>query len=288
MYISQLKPDFDVIELLRELRLGGHPDEVITDYAIHNNNAIFLAFVDFRFVEKVIQQCNGKMFLGSVVQASRLTEESAKALSHWKPNFAKKTLPLDPGPASAHPLANPLDMGAAQSQTKPLSGLSDFIEAFDNLTVEQQLQLKATLQLKPVASSLGVPPKTSSPYYPAHSMKAGAQPLDYSPRPCQHGAVPEQSFQFGNPNISSIRVSTFSGGSKDCSFEQFKYDVQSLFKQGCSEALVLTAIRRSIKDRAQEILLHMGEDVTVADLLSWYEMMSCPIGSILCRRTGHE
>ena len=68
-------------------------------------------------------------------------------------------------------------------------------------------------------------------------------------------------------------MSTFSGGPKDCSFEKFRYDVQSLVKQGCSEALVLTAIRRSIKNQAQEILLHMGEEASVADILGRYEMM---------------
>ena len=102
---------------------------------------------------------------------------------------------------------------------------------------------------------------------------SSAQQLAYSPKAWQPNPVPEQSFHFGNPGINSIRVSTFSGGSKDCSFEQFRYDVQSLIKQGCSEGLVLTAIRRSIKDQAQEILLHMGEEATVSDILARYEMM---------------
>ena len=40
-----------------------------------------------------------------------------------------------------------------------------------------------------------------------------------------------------------------------------------------AEALILAAIWRSIKDQAQEIILHMGEEATVADILSCYEMM---------------
>ena len=45
VYISQLRPDFDVIDLENELQLDANPDEVILDYAIPNNNAVFLAFV---------------------------------------------------------------------------------------------------------------------------------------------------------------------------------------------------------------------------------------------------
>ena len=134
--------------------------------------------------------------------------------------------------------------------------------------MEQQLQLKATLQLKPVLSPLveATQPKSSSPYHATSSLKQGVhagQQLAYSPVQPQ-----EPSFQFGSSNVNSIRASTFSGGPKDCSFKKFRYDVQSLIKQVCSEALILTAIRRSIKDQAQEILLHMGEQATVADILA--------------------
>ena len=37
--------------------------------------------------------------------------------------------------------------------------------------------------------------------------------------------------------------------------------------------MVLTAMKRSIKGQAQEIVLHMGEDATVSDILSRFEMM---------------
>ena len=209
VYISQLKPDFDVIELLRELRLDGHADEVITDYAIPNSNAIFLAFIDPRFVEKVILQCNGKTLLGSVVQASRLTEELAKSLHQWKPNFAQKASQGGLGSDSAQPPPNPLDLGAMKCQTKPLTGLSDILEAFDSLTIEQQLQLKATLQIKPVVSPVGLQPKARSPHQASSSLKRGvntAQQMAFSPKPWQPTQPPETSFQFGNSNISSVRV----------------------------------------------------------------------------------
>ena len=92
VYICQLRLDFDVIDLENELQLDANPDEVIVDYAIHNNNTVFLAFVDSRFVKKVIHQCHGKMFLGLVVQASRLSVELMKVLNHLKPNFGQKVV----------------------------------------------------------------------------------------------------------------------------------------------------------------------------------------------------
>ena len=85
VYISQLRPDFDVIDLENELE-----NEVILDYAIHKNNTVFLAFVDSRFVEKVIHRCHGKMFLRSLVQATRLSVELMKVLNNLKPTFGQK------------------------------------------------------------------------------------------------------------------------------------------------------------------------------------------------------
>ena len=68
-------------------------------------------------------------------------------------------------------------------------------------------------------------------------------------------------------------MSTFSGASKDGSFEQFHYDVQCLIKQGCPYGMVLIAIKRLTKGQAQEIVLHMGEDATVNDIITHYAMI---------------
>ena len=38
VYISQLRPDFDVIDLENELQSDANLDEVILDYAIHNDS----------------------------------------------------------------------------------------------------------------------------------------------------------------------------------------------------------------------------------------------------------
>ena len=178
------------------------------------------------------------------------------------------------------PLSNPVPPSGGfnfTTGTKPLAGLGDILEAFDSLSVEQQLQLKATLQLKPVQSlaTQHKPVTTSTPYNSVRRRPDATIPKQTmrSPGLMQAPPMPEQSFHFGNASVNSIRVNTFSGGSKDCSSEQFRYDIQSLVKQGCPEGVVLTAIRRSIKDQAQEFLLHMGEEATVVDILDHYEMM---------------
>ena len=105
------------------------------------------------------------------------------------------------------------------AQKKPLVGLGDILEAFDSLSMEQQMQLKATLGLKsvqPPSASHG--PMISSMRCPVQMKEkvCANKPLMGSPEVLQAAPIPEQSFQFGNSGINSIRVSTFSGGSKDC------------------------------------------------------------------------
>ena len=124
------------------------------NYVIHNNNVIFLSLADTRFVDKVISQYDGKQLLGSVVRVSRLTQELAKVLKQLKP-LGHKVATVGFGEVNPMPLSNPVTPSGGFNfitGTKPLAGLGDIIEAFDSLSVEQQLQLKATLQLKPVQS----------------------------------------------------------------------------------------------------------------------------------------
>ena len=54
----------------------------------------FTMTVFLAFVEKVIHQCHGKMFLGSVVRASRLSVEVMKVLNHFKLILGRKLLIL--------------------------------------------------------------------------------------------------------------------------------------------------------------------------------------------------
>ena len=260
VYISRLKPDFDVVELERELRLDGNPENLIIDVVTHGNDAVFLAFADYRIVDKVVAQCNGNMLLGTEVEASRLTNDLVKILTQLDPNFTKKGSQTEVKQGGRSQPPNPLSLDAAKGQTKSLTGLGDILEAFDNLSVDHQALLKTALQLKPTIPPLDVRTKTSSPNPTTSCMNMGPQQPIHTPNMWQQGVAPDQSFQFGHPNVSSIRVSTFSGGPKDCSFEQFRYDVQSLLKQGCSEALVLTAIRRSIKTRRRKSCYTWGRE----------------------------
>ena len=84
----------------------------------------------------------------------------------------------------------------------------------------------------------------------------------------------DPSFHFGWSNsIHSIRVSTFSGLDRDCSYEQFRYNVNCLINQGAPEGMILMTIKWSIKGQMQEIVLHMADSASVKDILSWLEMM---------------
>ena len=83
-----------------------------------------------------------------------------------------------------------------------------------------------------------------------------------------------ETFHSGNQNtVHSVKMSTFSGSSKDCSYEEFRHDVNCLLRQGCPEGMVLTAIKRSIKGQVQELVLHMEVSASISDILRPFEMM---------------
>ena len=127
------------------------------------------------------------------------------------------------------------------SQPKSAAKLSDVLEAIAGWSLEQKQQLGAALGL---SSSIAAPGLTSTGYRPPVPAQQGAPrmggaytPMSNPPRmgyysqppvppqPVFATPHPEQSFQFGSSNtVNNIRVSTFSGSSKDCYFEQFRYD----------------------------------------------------------------
>ena len=69
---------------------------------------------------------NGKLLLGSLVQASRLTDELVRILNQLKPNFAEKAPQME-AQHSRTPAPNPFSLGTTKGQKKPLAGLSDFL-----------------------------------------------------------------------------------------------------------------------------------------------------------------
>ena len=77
------------------------------------------------------------------------------------------------------------------------------------------------------------------------------------------------------------RLSTFSGeaGKGEVSFDQWRYEVKGLEKDGLYKpALILQTIRRSVRGTAADVLLTMGEDITVVAVV---EKMSRIFGNIL-------
>ena len=78
------------------------------------------------------------------------------------------------------------------------------------------------------------------------------------------------------------RISQFSGdaGSKgDVSYAQWHFEVSSLLRDGnYSKALILQAVRRSIRGTASEVLLNLGEQVTIKDVLDKFDLV---FGNIL-------
>lgn len=72
------------------------------------------------------------------------------------------------------------------------------------------------------------------------------------------------------------KLSSFSGDNtcKDTSYEQWRFEVRSLMSDNAlSESLILQAIRRSLRGLAAEILLHLGENVSLAGILVKLDQM---------------
>ena len=167
--------------------------------------------------------------------------------------------------------------GIAESTPKVEPKMSDILEVIGGLSLLQKKQLSEALRVSldpPVSQGVAYQPglKTIKPIL--------SEPLPHSPPtglpagPLESTPFGNQTFHFGNQNtVHSVIVSTFSGSSKDCSYEQFRHDVNCLIRQGCPEGLVLTAIKRSVKGQVQELVLHMGESASVSDILRRFEMM---------------
>ena len=285
VYVSGLSPGFKPIDVAKPLCVKVDKSSV-TNAVMHDATSFFLICKDEQTVESILNQFYGKPVYHGSGQVSKLTPELKSVLMQLQPEL----------------------FGAAGSSSSPVSEqvpsqkivlqLSDVLEAVAGWTLEQKQQLGVALGFNSIGvggqvqgSGIDGPqscqPSVSQP--PMHKTAAvGYTPVpqtqmpgyqSFPPPPLPQPVFtssphPGQSFQFGSSNtINNIRVSTFSGSSKDCSYEQFRQDVHCLLKQGCPEVMVLNAIKRSIKGQAQELVLHMGEDATVADILSRYEIM---------------
>ena len=278
--MSGLKAGARPLEVCQNLCLSANPAEVISDVILHGDTAFFLVFANAQLAEATIQRFAGKPVFDGYGRADGLNSKSHKILMQLKPEIFGAVGKTTVFTGSEVPT----------SDMKGSAKLSDVLEAIAGWSLEQKQQLGAALGFstsgtvaEPTSSAQGpqVPvglaaPKMGVPYTPMFNpprMGCFSQ-HPVPPQPVFSTPHPEQSFQFGSSKtVNNIHVSTFSGSSKDCSFEQFRYDVQCLIKQGCPEGMVLTAIKRSIKGQAQEIVLHMGEDATVNDIITRYDMM---------------
>ena len=284
VYVSGLPTGAKLVEVAQAVCICVDWNKKI-QWVVHNETAFFLLCGDRQTGELIIQKWQGKPVYQGAGQVSWLNAELEQTLMKLKPELFGAT-----GVSQSSTNTEPV-------QPKVALQLSDVLDAIANWTPQQKQQLGVALGFNPVGpgnsagTSYGQQPSSqagpalSKPppgVYSTPSMPLGSQPHQYQtpvqqtlPQP-MFTASPHagQSFQFGSSNtINNIRVSTFSGSNKECSFEQFRHDVQCLLKQGCPDVMVLNAIKRSIKGQAQEIVLHMGEDATVADILSRYEIM---------------
>jgi hypothetical protein len=78
------------------------------------------------------------------------------------------------------------------------------------------------------------------------------------------------------------RVATFSGDSKECSYAQWRYEVNGLIHDGVPEVGIFHAIRRSVKGMAASMLIQLGETASLTAILAKFDRM---FGNILSVET---
>jgi len=101
---------------------------------------------------------------------------------------------------------------------------------------------------------------------PLHTAYTNSNPYVYSPP-----VVPDSPF---NPSLyQAPRISLYSGENQkgDVSFEIWQSEVISLRNAGYSEASILCAIRKSLKSRAADLVLSMGFQVNIDQVLNKFQ-----------------
>jgi DNA segregation ATPase FtsK/SpoIIIE-like protein len=124
--------------------------------------------------------------------------------------------------------------------------IKDFLRQLQTLSVEEKELVTEALCTRP-----DVKPKSSSSLPPP------------SPQGGQIGVGQPQQI------IYSPKLGFFSGDDSkgDISFEQWKYEVLSLQREGLSEGTIQQCIRRSIRGTAAGVVHNLGEISTVQDIL---------------------
>ena len=247
VYISGLPFGFKPIDVAKPLCVNVAKSSV-TNAVMHDTASFFLICKDEQTVESILNQFLGKPVHHGSGQVSTLTPELKSVLMQLQPELFGA-----PGD-SVSPVSEQVP------SQKVVLQLSEVLEAVAGWTLEQKQQLGVALGFNSVGVGGPVPssgingppscqpsmsqppvhktsavnytpaPQTQMPGYQSFAPPPLPQPV-FTSSPHPH---PGQSFQFGSSNtINNIRVSTFSGSSKDCSYEQFRQDVHCLLKQGC-------------------------------------------------------
>ena len=85
----------------------------------------------------------------------------------------------------------------------------------------------------------------------------------------QAAASAQQGGQDKHPTYyQPPRLPTFSGDKKgDVTFDLWKYQVECLFKENNSESVIARAIRNSTKGEAARVIMRLGPDASVSDII---------------------
>ena len=73
-------------------------------------------------------------------------------------------------------------------------------------------------------------------------------------------------------HVEPPRLPVFSGDGKECTYAQWRYEVSCLQSGGLyPPGVLMQAIRRSVRNKAAEVLLHLGESASIKQILQKYD-----------------
>ncbi|GFO14967.1 modulator of apoptosis 1-like [Plakobranchus ocellatus] len=80
----------------------------------------------------------------------------------------------------------------------------------------------------------------------------------------------DKDTKFGMTKVMP-RLPVFTGESKDCSFDQWEFEVQCLIKEAWPEDEVKLLIRRSLRGQASRTLMNLGTDASLATIMAKFK-----------------
>ena len=82
----------------------------------------------------------------------------------------------------------------------------------------------------------------------------------------------------------ALRLPNFNGDTRGSSYAHWVFKVQCL-KEGYGELQILNAVRRSVRGQAAEVVLQLGENCSLTELLEKFEVV---FGDVLPKETMLE